>query len=737
MVSLGPYARVALPIPVPELFDYHVPAELDAVVVPGARVKVPFGRGSRIGYCIERAPESRHPEPKDVSEACDAEPVLDSHLLELVRWTAEYYLAPVGEVIEAAVPSGVRRVRPKEVRWVRLVDADAKEKGAGKEARQRLIAILAAAGEAMPADALLAAAEASDSALKTLGKRGVIEVYRAAPPVADKTAVAATAGGGDLLQLTEEQSAAVAEICQALAARHFTPFLLEGVTGSGKTEVYLRAIRRAVADGGGALVLLPEIALTPQTVARFEERFGEVAVLHSMLPAGERAEAYRRLRSGELQVAIGARSAVFAPLPELRLIIIDESHEPSYKQESTPRYHARDVAVMRASLLGIPVVMGTATPSMESLENARSGRYQKLVLAERVTSQSLPQIEIVDRGAESVPRGQAPGLLSKRLLLLLQETMDRDEQAILFLNRRGFARHINCPRCNYVLHCPNCDISLTHHQRAGRAQCHYCDADRKIPEACPECQFTGLRNRSPGTERIESVLERLFPGLPIGRLDRDTVRNRHQLEEILETFRRGETRILVGTQMLAKGHDIPGVTLVGVIDADVALHLPDFRAAERTAQLICQVAGRAGRGERPGRVVIQTRQPTHYAILAGQQQQPDLLLANESTTRKLLRYPPFGFLVRMICEDGVEKRARETAQRIKDQITPWAQQREIAVLGPAPAPLARLRGSYRYHILLKGAQRSELREIVRPFLAQKVGSSTTRLTVDVDPQSLL
>lgn len=743
MVALGPYARIALPVPLLELFDYRVPDELSATVLPGSRVKVPFGRGSRIGYCVERAGETEHPKLKDIAEVCDDAPVLDAHLLELVRWTAEYYLAPVGEVIEAAVPSGVRRVRPRLVRWARRLPGTYEEHGAGQDARRALVVALEAAADgALTVEELLADSGASDSALRTLAKRGVVELYKGPPPRSTPSepggGAAGTASGVDGgFALTDEQAAAVDAIEAATAGPTFRAFLLEGVTGSGKTEVYLRAIRAALSLGGGALVLLPEIALTPQTVARFEERFGEVAVLHSMLPAGERAEAYRRLRCGELKVAIGARSAVFAPLPDLRLLIIDESHEPTYKQESTPRYHARDVAVMRASMLGIPIVLGTATPAMESLENAAAGRYHKLVLSKRVTSQSLPQIEIVDRGAELVPRGKSPGLLSPRLLQLMRETVERGEQTILFLNRRGFARHINCPKCNYVLHCPNCDITLTHHRRAGRAQCHYCDADRKIPDACPECQFTGLRNRSPGTERIESVLEQLFPGVPVGRMDRDTVRNRHQLEDILGTFRRGETKILVGTQMIAKGHDIPGVTLVGVIDADIALHLPDFRAAERTAQLICQVAGRAGRGDRPGRVVIQTRQPTHYAILAGQKQEPALLLENEAPTRKLLRYPPFGYLIRIVCEDGVEKRAHDTGLQIKHQMEPWAKERNIALLGPAPAPLSRLRGAFRYHILLKGSNRAALREIVRPLLSARVGASTTKLTVDVDPQNLL
>lgn len=737
MVSADPFARIALAIPVLELFDYEVPEALQGSVVPGARVRVPFGRSSRVGYCIERAAESTHDKLKAVQEVLDEHPVLDAHLLQLVRWTADYYLAPVGEVIEAAIPSGIRRAKPKQIRWARLIaTADATpQSGVGASARQRVLDVLAEHPDGLPARELRERSATSDSAQRTLAKQGRLEFFDAPAPEEPLTVGSSRREQVPSLPLTPHQADAVAAVARATSPLRFAPFLLHGVTGSGKTEVYLQVIARVLAEGKGALVLIPEIALTPQTVARFEERFGDVAVLHSMLPPRERARAYRRLQSEEVRVAIGARSAVFAPVTNLGVIIVDESHESTYKQESTPRYHARDVAVMRASMLGIPVLLGTATPTLESLENVRRERFECLSLPERVTSHPLPQVEIIDRRTED-PQTKGTQLLSPRLLEVLRETVEGGDQALLFLNRRGFARHTHCPKCGYTLQCRDCDIALTYHKRDDRALCHYCGSVRSVPEHCPECDSPGLRRRTPGTERIEETLGRLLPGVPLARLDRDTATTRDRLVEILETFRKGETRVLVGTQMIAKGHDIPGVTLVGVIDADVALHHPDFRAAERTAQLICQVAGRAGRGARQGRVLIQTRQPEHYAIEAGRLQDMKFLYDRESATRRLLAYPPFGYVVRVVCEDPREDRALTTAQDLRHKLEANLPP-GVRVLGPAPAPLARLRNYYRFHMLLKSKERAPLRRAAMPLIRAKKKWTTTRVTVDVDPQSLL
>jgi len=750
LVAPLPYARIALAIPVPDLFDYRVPPELDAAVVPGARVRVPFGRGVRIGYCIERSAEKRHESPKPIEAVLDDAPLVEADLLDLIRWTADYYLCSVGEVIEAAVPKGVREGRRRAVRWARLTraPAGASGKGAGAEARARLLAALGAAGGALPLDELLGRAQAGESSAKTLERRGAIEILRAPPPefggLSPAIALAAgerPAGGAPWrtpppYPLTPEQRRAVEAIERAIDPHRYESFLLEGVTGSGKTEVYFHAIRTALAAGRGALVLVPEIALTPQTVARFQERLGEVAVLHSLLTPIERSMHYGRLRSREVRVVIGARSAVFAPVPELGLIVVDECHEESYKQESAPRYHARDVAVMRAAKLRIPVVLGSATPSFESVENVSRGRATGLLLPRRVTGHGRATVEIVDRRAEPLPPSGAVPLLGPRLVDRLRETVARGEQALLFLNRRGFARRIHCPRCGYQLRCPECDIALTFHKREGRSLCHYCGTVRPVPSACPDCAFPGIRRALPGTERIEETLSAIFPGLEVGRLDRDTATSGRRLAEIIARFRSGATRILVGTQMVAKGHDIPGVTLVGVVDADLALGLPDFRAAERTAQLLCQVSGRAGRGDRPGRVVIQTRQPEHYALQAAARQDLGIVREREAPTRRLLQYPPFGHLVRVLCEDPDEARSLGSAEALKSAIDRLAIA-EVRALGPAPAPLAKLRGRYRHHLLLRARERPPLHRAAREVARAKPRFASTRVIVDVDPVNLL
>ncbi len=743
MVSAGPLARIALAIPVRELFDYRVPAAIDTRVIPGMRVRVPFGRGVRTGYCIERADRSDFADLKEVSAVLDDEPILDASLLRLVRWTADYYLASVGEVIESAVPRKVRDERVRSIPWARAVDAgsgapgDDGDRGGGAPARRRILEILRASG-ARPLAALLAEAEASRSPVDTLARRGLVEIFHAPPPEAStpKSAASPCSETAPAFVLSPEQERAVAAIREAIRAPRYAAFLLHGVTGSGKTEVYLHAIDTALAAGRGALVLLPEIALTPQTVARFEARFGEVAVLHSLLPDAERSAAYRRLRRGELRVAVGARSAIFAPIPDLGLIVVDEAHDSSYKQEAVPRYHGSDLATVRGSHLGIPCVLGTATPTLEQLENSRSGRFTLLSLPRRVTTHDLAAIDIVDRRSEAPDAyGRLP-LFSRRLIDAIDATLDQNEQAILLLNRRGFARRVHCPSCGFSLRCTECDIGLTYHKRRNHSQCHYCGGARPIPVVCPACGHDRIRRSLPGTERIEETLGRLFPSATVGRLDRDTATSRDRLEEILARFRRGATQILVGTQMVAKGHDIPAVTLVGVMDADVALHLPDFRAAERTCQLLCQVAGRAGRGERRGRVLIQTQHPEHYAIEAARRQDIGHLFDAEQSARRLLCYPPFGYLARVLLEDEAEERVIESARRLREEIgTPVP--RGVMLLGPAPAPLARLRGRHRMHVLLKARQRAPIHALAAALSGRKPRWSTTRVTIDIDPQSLL
>lgn len=740
--SASKVARVALAVPLPDLFDYEVPAALDEAAQVGCVVRVPFGRRTVVGYVVERTDRSEHPELKPIVEVIGEGPALTPHLLDLTRWAADYYLAAHGEVIECAIPKKIRAAPVvRRVRWARRIEAVIDETAIRPDtARARVLQALAECPAGLPVGELLRRAETSESPVKTLARDGWLELFESEAaleedaPDPSPSRDAAERGRPRAFELNRDQARAVDRVGAALEAERFETFLLYGVTGSGKTEVYLELIAKAVALGRGALVLIPEISLTPQTVSRFERRFGRVAVLHSMLSDVERSRHYRELRAGRVAVAIGARSAVFAPVENLGLIIVDESHETSYKQDNTPRYHARDLAVLRASLLSIPCVLGTATPTLESLHNAESGRFTRLDLPARATRQSLASVEIVDRRGES--EATRSHMLSARLVDAMTSTLERGEQCLLFLNRRGFARNVFCPECGFTLRCTECDIGLTYHKREGYSLCHYCGVVAALPPRCPDCAFPGIRQRLPGTERIEELLAHLFPHVPVGRLDRDTATTGQRLETILTEFREGRTKILVGTQMVAKGHDIPNVTLVGVLDADVALTLPDFRAAERTCQLLCQVAGRAGRGERPGRVLIQTRNPDHYAIDAARQQDPTLVYAREVGSRKRLGYPPFGHLIRIVSEDPDDARARESLNAIAKALRGVAED-SVRLLGPAPAPLARLRGRFRHHLLLKGKSRQALHRLAAPVPFIRPVHGTTRIVVDVDPQSLM
>ncbi|MEC9475589.1 MAG: primosomal protein N' [Planctomycetota bacterium] len=732
-------ARVALPIPRHEPFDYRIPEAIRDQIHPGVLVRVPFGATKRHGWVVELTDQSPHPKLRDVESKVPTGAEIPEDLLDLLRWTADYYLCGIGEVIESAVPRPVRDRRVRQVRWVQLTEDGKAHDPQEKEplARRKILEQLQKSPRPIPFRSLIRICGTSESPVKTLEKRNLIEVFEALPPEfgtpGDENLDSSQQKTPPPFDPNPQQRQAIDKINSSLDAQQFKAFLLHGVTGSGKTEVYIRCVEKALEMGLGALVLLPEIALTPQAVERFTERLGPVAILHSMLPDTERAVHYERLRRGEVRIALGARSAVFAPVPELGIIVVDECHESSYKQENTPRYHARDVAVMRAHRLGIPCILGSATPSMESLENVRRGRFERLRLDSRVNGRPLARIEVVDRRSES---GNTGGLLSHRLIERIRATLGREEQVLLFLNRRGFARNLQCNRCGFSLRCEQCDIPLTYHKQKDHSQCHYCGEKQAISNRCPQCKVTGLRQQLPGTERIEETLIQLFPETEIDRLDRDTATSTGRMEAILRRFREGKTQILIGTQMIAKGHDIPGVTLVGVLDADIALGLPDFRSAERTAQLLCQVAGRAGRGDQPGQVVLQTRQPEHYALGCASRQDLDQLLTEEDSIRKLLKYPPHGHLARLLCEDETERRALETAQGLVEAMKE-KNQGAVQILGPAPAPFQRLRGRFRIHVLIKCRDRGPIREVARMALDTKPRWASTRVSLDIDPQNLL
>jgi primosomal protein N' (replication factor Y) len=667
------FALVALPVPVRQLFTYRVPGELDARAVPGAPVDVPFrGRTSR-GLVIERIATTPLADVREIAKVTGA-PLLSPHLLALARWVADYYLAPPGEVIAAALPGGH-----------------------GGLARSR------ARRQATEEPAL-----------------------RMALP--------------ERFTLTAAQREAADTIDAAVAKGGFQPFLLHGVTASGKTEVYLRAARAAREAGGQTLVLVPEVALAAQVVAQFKRRFGErVAALHSYLPLGTRRRHWELARRGALDVVVGARSAVFAPLPALKLIVVDEEHEPAYKQSEQLRYHGRDVAVRRAQMLDVPVVLGSATPSLESLGNAARGRYRRVALPGRVDQRRLPAVRIVDMRRE----GSGPGVLSTPLRAAIAERLSRGEQVLLWLNRRGHSHHVQCRGCGHTPECPRCDISLTLHLEPRELRCHYCDHREPAPGACPACAQPLLRFAGPGTQRAERELATVFPNARVLRLDLDVARAGAGPGETITRFARGDADILLGTQMIAKGLDFPRVTLVGVLDADVALHLPDFRAAERTFQLLVQVAGRAGRGREPGEVLIQTCTPEHPAIVAvatsPAAEGERLFRERELSERRDAGYPPFTRLVTLLLDGPDAGEVERAATGLAEHARERAASDDIAVLGPAPQALSRLRDRHRWHVLLKGADGRALRRVAGEALAwsDQPGHRRVRVIADVDPIEVL
>lgn len=756
------YAQVVFNIPLQRTFDYLIPEPLTERLRVGCRVRAPFGRRAAVGYCVGLAEEPSVPEVKAIEAVLDPEPLLSEELLELARWMSEYYVCGLGEVLEAILPSAVRlKVGLDRVARLRLAVTPEEARAYVAQAPKRLAkrvrlleALLARAGEA-DERALLAEVGCGEGVARALRKEGLLrrewvereeplrypKVRRRPPHV-----------------LNREQAQALEQVEALLRSERFGVLLLFGVTGSGKTEIYLQAIDRVVSRGRQAIVLVPEISLTPQTIARFRERFERVAVLHSHLAAGERARYWRSILRGEAQVVIGARSAVFAPTADLGLIVIDEEHENSFKQETTPRYHARDVAIMRAHRLGIPVILGSATPTLESYHNSVVGKYHRAVLTRRVEARPLPQVEVVDMAREATEQKRLVAL-SRRLELLMRESLSRGEQVILFLNRRGYATYIFCPRCGFVLKCPHCDITLTYHRTArgkpseppaeatllteapglehpGLARCHYCGYETAPPGTCPACLSPAIRFSGLGTERIEQVVARRFPEVPMARMDSDTMTHRRAYERVLGAFRRGEISILVGTQMIAKGLDFPNVTVVGVVNADISLHLPEFRAAERTFQLLAQVAGRTGRGPKGGRVVVQTFRPYHYAVQAAQRHDYLSFAVQELNHRRALGWPPFSRLARVLVEGTREEAVIEKARDLAERIRPAAEGLGAELLGPVPAPISQLRGRFRWHLLLKAPRADTIHLLLEPVRSE-VGHKRVAVTIDVDPISLL
>ncbi len=663
--------EVAVPLPLQEAFVYSVPAALDAHLHAGARVQVPFGRRSLVGYAVGFPASSSLDKLKPIAAVLDEPPLLTATLLELARWMAAYYACSLGEALRAVLPAAARRQR-----------------GAPRGRR----------------------AEAPSGAA----------FLEAAPPLA----------------LNTWQETALRRVVQRIDAGGYESFQLHGVTGSGKTEVYLQAARATLACGRAAIILIPEIALTPQTADRFRARLGaELGILHSGMTMAERYDVLVAAASGAIQVVLGARSAIFAPFRNLGLVVVDEEHEPSYKQNEKPRYHARAVALVRARLEGAAVLLGSATPSLESYQNALGGKHVLLRIPERVDRRPLPTVHVVDMRAEENRRA----VLSPRLLDALAARLEQREQSILLLNRRGHSNFVQCFACGELVRCPFCDISLTYHSVGNVLRCHYCNHARAVPRECPQCGNPCQVFRGAGTQRLEQDLAGLLPAARLRRMDLDTTSRRGAHRTILAEFARGEVDILLGTQMVAKGHDFPGVTLVGVIQADGGLSLPDFRAAERTFQLIAQVAGRAGRGEKTGDVIIQTLCPDHYSIVLAAAQDYRGFFDHEAELRRSLRYPPFARLLGITgqaAEPGRLTPAMEAlAVRLRAATTGGAGGGR-QVLGPAASAIPRLRGRYREQILVKGSLLPEEKARLVDQVNQE-GLAGVEFQVDVDPVNML
>ena len=721
--------QVAVDAPLPGWFDYLPPPGQSALnLAPGVLVWVPFGHGRRLGLVVgvgsgEPAPER---ELRAIEAVIDPHPIWCQQDLALLRWAAGYYHHPPGEVLLGLLPQGLREGRIRgsaPVEGWRLTPAGA-GLPAGQPARApRQRALLELLG-AHPAGLGRAALGDHAAALRGLRERGWVE-----PCLLEETAAAPLAGGPPL---NEAQRHAVDAVLDALG--DYRAFLLDGVTGSGKTEVYLSLIEAVLARNGQVLVLVPEIGLTPQLQRRLARRIGApVALLHSGRPEGERERDWWLARDGRAGVVLGTRSALFTPMPRLALILVDEEHDLSFKQQDGFRYNARDLAVRRAHQRGCPVVLGSATPSLETLRNAGQGRYQWLHLPERAGGARPPRLDRIDLRSARLRGGLAPALIQ-----LLSATLDAGQQALLFLNRRGFAPLLTCHDCGWVAGCPSCDARLTLHQEDALLWCHHCGYRHRLPSACPACRRLDLRALGQGTERLEQTLAELFPGVPAARVDRDSTRRRGSLERLLEDARAGRYPLLLGTQMLAKGHHFPGVTLVGILDLDQGLYGADYRAAERMAQLIVQVAGRAGRADKPGRVALQTRHPDHPLLQTLLQQGYGAFAALALEERQAAGLPPFSAqaLLRAEANDAQLSRAfldqaLAAAGALPDGIQCW---------GPVPAPMERRAGRYRAHLLVQAQERPRLQAFLGTWvtgLYRLKEGRKVRWSLDVDPQEVL
>ena len=746
-------ARVTLDVAVRREFDYLVPEELEPSVHEGTRVKVPFGPREVMGVVTAVLDESPHGNLREIIKTVGGQALVTPPILRLVRWIADYYCCAPEIAMKAVLPDAVRKEEEgwRERLYVRALPQHGEPPKLTK--RQEDLWTIVEEWRELPLQELVRLAGTTSATIRKLEDKGLVSI---APQISERDPYAKEhILPTQPLELNAQQATALESIVDSmerLAKRDDDEakpvgdnvFLLHGVTGSGKTEVYLQAIAYALGQGKGAIVLVPEISLTPQTVERFKARFSQgpqqtlVAVLHSHLSAGERHDEWHKIRQGRARIVIGARSAVFAPVEPLGLVIVDEEHEHSYKQEEAPRYNARDLAVVRGQQEGAAVVLGSATPCMESYHNVQRKKYGLLSLTERVDNIQMPIVRVIDmRSAARKEKGV--GIFSPQLREAILQRLEKNEQVMLFLNRRGWSSSLQCPECGFVAECPNCSVSLTYHRAAQQLMCHICGHIEAAPKKCPqtECGNVAIRFSGLGTEKVEAALEKGFPSARVKRMDSDTLKRKEDYRRILGDFRTGKIDILVGTQMIAKGLHFPNVTLVGIIHADLSLHIPDFRAGERTFQLLTQVAGRAGRGEVEGEVYVQSFTPFHPAIQYARRHDYVGFYEQEIEFRQQLNYPPVGRVALLTLRGRSEDRVKFVADHLRREMDAVAKELgEVVVAGPAPAPLLRAENFYRYQIMLRTSRMPQLSRKLSALRETFQIPEDLRLVIDIDPMSL-
>lgn len=666
-MSKRDFVEVAIGLPIRKIFTYAVPERMKEKISPGARVLVPFRSQKMIGYTVGFCKEPKLKNIKSIIDLIDEEPIFEKDLLALSKWICEYYFCSFGQALEAAIPSYLKKGKSLDYKQRKLKDQS---------------------------------------------------VYEIADPLFETAP-----------ELSLQQKQALNPILEAIKDSRHDVFLLHGITGSGKTEIYFKAIEEALKKGRTVIYLFPEISLTPQTISRFNARFkGMAAILHSRLTPAERFFQWKKIKFGEAKIVVGARSAIFAPAKKLGLIVLDEEHETTYKQEEAPRYHARDAAIQRAKICNAVVILGSATPSLESFYNAKNKRFKSLSLTERIEDKKLPDVKIADMREQN-----NQGILSGALQRAIFEVLNSKQQAILFLNRRGFSTFINCRNCGFVLRCKFCSVALRYHHPSRKLFCHWCNFQADPPKVCPKCKSSYIRYFGIGTQKVESELARLFPQAKIARMDTDVTKLKGAHFKILGEFKQGKIDLLIGTQMIAKGLDFPKVTLVGVISADTALNLPDFRSGERTFNLLTQVSGRAGRGDKKGTVIIQTYAPEHYAVkIAGEQDFLDFY-EKELSQRKELSLPPYSHLASIILSSRSNKKAQDNAVRLAELIKGQIDKKKVDVIGPAPPPIEKLRKNFRWRILLKAKDTQDILEVLDKTVEGFNRERDIKITVDIDP----